>query len=204
MIANPQVVDFDAVWQKIKDHILEYAFQQDIDVFLYFWLRNECMELIRESIAIPAPDCTVLQEFAEHPGQQLTEEEQKQVSMLLSMFNRKQFDYFMKRYFFFDAEVCENARLEKQIRHIFQLRGDAYPLRWFHLLPVQTGSASYARCLEGITYFFLDQIHGKDVIIKDPAAEQWMILQRRFRIARRVLPIGIVMFFLFCAAMYLS
>lgn len=203
ILDNPYDLDFTNVWGDIQDHILEYHSQYDLDVFLHRCLRDECLRLIRFEKAAPSQNNEALKEFAKHPGAPMSDGEKEEICMFLSMMNRKQFDYFIKRYFYFDPDTQYDTKLEKQIQKIFQLRGDASVLRWMRITPNPTCDASfYVRCLEGLSDFFLDQIHTNGTIVSHPSVNKYQSLQLKLYMARRIAPLAIAAGAICCALIY--
>lgn len=86
--------------------------------------RKHVLELIRTGNAQPQKSCLLLAEFAAAPNEGPNKDDELALQRIFSYFKRKQFDYFINRYYLFN-EVNYNCRMERRIAKLMKGRGIA-------------------------------------------------------------------------------
>jgi len=157
-----EVVDMEEVWQRTVDSHMIWGEKPENEILAFDCFRKYVLELVRSGKATPKASCTYLQEYIKRPGEGPNELHEHSLKGILSLFERKQFDYFINRYYFMDSDVKYNRRLEFQIARLFLGLGTGrFVLLWEGIKYLKPGTSRYVGYLDSIPTHFLGQIGKK-------------------------------------------
>lgn len=171
-----EVVDMEEVLQRTVDTypILEESEQNGL--LVQDILRKYVMELIRNGKGIPATSCELLTEYAKQPGKGPNEEDEQLLLRLFSCLTRKEFDYFINRYYLLDPDTPHQRRTERWIARYMGFWNVAGKRRWKGLTSKAWRERMYVEYLDSIPRWFLEQINNKKFYIMghpDAAGQEW-------------------------------
>lgn len=157
-----EVVDMEVVWQRAVDNYRIWGESPENEVLVFDCFRKYVLELIRSGKVTPKASCMYLQEYIKRPGEGSNELHEHSLKGILSLFERKQFDYFISRYYYMDSNVKYNWRLELQIARLFLGIGTGrFALLWEGIKYLKPGVGRYVGYLDSIPTHFLGQIGKK-------------------------------------------
>ena len=158
--------------------------------------RKHVLELIRTGNAQPQKSCLLLAEFAAAPNEGPNKDDELALQRIFSYFKRKQFDYFINRYYLFN-EVNYNCRMERRIAKLMKGRGIAWPIRWKRTKLLTPGNTNYVGYLDSMPEFFLLQIGMKKELDSHPEADVWGMRQASYRMVRLMIVPYIILMILY-------
>ncbi len=169
------VVDMEEVLQRTVDTYPILEESEKNGLLVQDILRKYVMELIRDGRGIPASSCELMTEYAKQPGTGPNEEDEQLLLRLLSGFTRKEFDYFISRYYLLDPKTPYQRRTERWIARYMGLWDVAGKRRWKGLTQKKWRERMYVEYLDSIPRWFLEQIRKKGEIIGHPDAswQEW-------------------------------
>ena len=157
-----EVVDMEEVWQRTVDSHMIWGEKPENEILAFDCFRKYVLELVRSGKATPKASCTYLQEYIKRPEEGPNELHEHSLKGILSLLERKQFDYFINRYYFMDSNVKRNRRLEFQIARLFLGLGTCrIVLLWNGIKYLKPGMGRYVGYLDSMPIHFLEQI-GKE------------------------------------------
>lgn len=154
-----EVVDIEEVWQRTVDNHWIRGESPENEKLVFDCFRKYVLELVRRGTAIPKASCTYLQEYIKRSWEGPNEFHEHSLKGILSLLERKQFDYFINRYYFMDSNVKRNRCLEFQIARLFLGLGTCrLVLLWNGIKYLKPGMDRYVGYLDSMPVHFLEQI----------------------------------------------
>lgn len=148
--------------------------------------------MIRKEKAVPKQSCRLLVNYGKDSEPGPNHKDELFLRMFLSCFTRKQFDYFIQRYYFLDETVLYNHKLEKQIaRYLKQRYVKDKLVRECSDDSIQLENM-YVKCLESIPDWFIRQIGDSGVIDWHPDAEMIGISMKYCRRSKKKLWVNLI------------
>lgn len=179
-----KVIKIDEIFKRIRKRQGYFCDENLIGNIVYDCFRKYVLEKIRDDDVKPQKGCIVLCEYQKNKSKGPNKDDELALQRILSYFNRKQFDYFINRYYLFQ-EVHYNRRMERRIAKLMNGRGAAWPIRWKKTKVLPPGAANYVGYLDSMPEWFLNQIGaGKKKIVPHPEAGTLSVQQRNFQILR--------------------
>lgn len=180
-----QTIKIEEIFEKVLERQGDICYSDTISNIVYDCFRKYILEKIRLGQAFLKASCILLTEFSPKMNVGPNEDDELALQRIFSYFERKEFDYFINRYYFFDKEVEYNRRMERKIARLMNGRGAAWPIRWKKTKVLPPGAANYVGYLDSMPEWFLNQIGaGKKKIVPHPEAGTLSVQQRNFQILR--------------------
>ncbi len=207
MFVDASVIQVDEIITDAIAQLPQLDMECDIGVLVFACLRKKLTMLLRIDRIRAKPTKKLLSAYQKcvlnDSNQTYSAEE---LECIFSCFRRKTFKYFIDRYFYFNDSIEYNSMDEKAIRKLFEGKGDVRPLYlWNRWKPHHSVTpATYMYALDRIPLFFLNQISGSDELIPHPKSKEYSVLQMRFLVRQKALPILIVLFLLSMIVLFLQ
>ena len=179
-------VDYQNIWNDVKKKLINYSSAADLFAvvfdcnrkYLFSCIDSDRIKIHRNSNILSETDTSV-------PVQ-----DTDSVNNILSLLSRKQFDYFMNRYFYMDDRTAVDPKYEKKIAQIMQLKGNMSILKVNGINKFPPVQEAYPYYLLKISDDMLMQIGGEGSIIPNKKISNLSFLLQRFSIMRASLIIG--------------
>ncbi len=156
---------------------MKLSMAEDLFAVVFYCYRTYIFAGINSKQLIISNDRTILKNCTDYPNT-------KNLNNILSLFSRKQFDYFIDRYFYLKNNVNVNTKYEKQIANIMKLKGNLSILKVNGISPLRAEPKYYPYYLLSISDSILSQIGGKESIIPEDDIMKLSFLLQRFTILR--------------------
>ena len=198
MFEDSSIIQVDEIIEDAISKLPELDIESDIELLIYDCLRKKLTELLRAGLVQPKSNRILLNKYKDYIlNGHIEAYSDEELECIFSCFQRKTFDYFVEKYYYFNDSIKYNRKQEKVIKKLFEGKGDVRPLyllnqwRTHTILP-----ETYMYVLNGIPFSFLNQISGTGIIIpSNPDVYNYFVL--KFQERQKVLPIMILLFVLF-------
>ncbi len=191
-----EVIKVEEIFELVLKRQGPYCDSNTIWNMVYDCFRKYVLELVRSGQATPKVSCILLKEYADNPNEGPNKDDELALQRILSYFKRKQFDYFINRYYLFN-EVNYNRRMERRIAKLMKGRGIAWPIRWKRTKLLTPGNTNYVGYLDSMPEFFLLQIGMKKELDSHPEADVWGMRQASYRMVRLMIVPYIILMILY-------
>ncbi len=192
-----EVIKVEEIFELVLKRQGPYCDSNTIWNMVYDCFRKYVLELVRNGQAMPKASCILLKEYADNPPNEgPNKDDELALQRIFSYFKRKQFDYFINRYYLFN-EVNYNRRMERRIAKLMKGRGIAWPIRWKRTKLLMPGNANYVGYLDSMPEFFLLQIGMKKGLDSHPEADVWGMRQASYRMVRLMIVPYIILMILY-------
>lgn len=205
LLGQRDIIDPVSVIKDVLSHLPDYPVMSDMQPLVYHCFRCRMSDfLVANEYSIP-PSNKLLLEYAKqlnnHGG---TYHIHNDLNAILSFFDRKMFQYFIERYYYFRDEIPFDNRIEKKIQALFAGKGDIRAFRLFTgMQTYPAGSGFYMEYLSELPIHFIEQIGSEEAIIPHASALRYSLLQIHFNAANKSIPIVLFIFAVFTLIMIL-
>lgn len=198
MLEDVSMIQVDEIIQDAIFRIPDLDMECDIELLIYDCLRKKLTESLRAGLVQPKLNRILLNKYKDYIlNDHIEAYSDEELECIFSCFQRKTFDYFVEKYYYFNDSIKYSRRQEKIIKNLFEGKGDPRPLYIMNRWKTHTVTPeAYMYALNSIPFFFLNQISGTGIIIpSNPDVYNYFVL--KFQERQKALPIMILLFILF-------
>ena len=200
---NDSLLSIKKIVGSVLESIDEVGSDCDMGNVIYNNFRNTMLSGAADGSIKILPECKEINEFILNGRIDNNSCAEHELNIFLSFLRRKDFDYFINKYYFF-KDIPKNKRIERRIRKTFCGKGNIrmiYTLERMHSKGCNDNY--YIQYLMHISNFFLEQIGKKGALIPHPDSLKFYILQRNYIVRRKSLPIIIAISTFFLLYLFL-
>lgn len=160
--------DYDVIWNDVKDRHKDFTFENDLYNIVFDCYRKYIINGVMTKQLVITNSKSVLKDVSDYNSiKKVADENINYIVSLFYFLSDKQFHYFTDRYFFLKDDVEYNARYEKKIARIMELKGAFRRMKLYGVKPLKADSVYYPYYLLAISPLILRQTGGHLLFMED-------------------------------------
>ncbi|MGN1457197.1 MAG: hypothetical protein ACI4XP_04485 [Acutalibacteraceae bacterium] len=160
--------DYDVIWNDVKDRHKDFAFENDLYNIVFDCYRKYIINAIMTKRLVITNSKSVLKYVSDYNSiKKVADENINYIMSLFYFLSDKQFHYFTDRYFFLKDDVEYNAKYEKKIAKIMELKGSLRRMKLYGVKPLKADPVYYPYYLLAISPLILRQTGGHLIFMED-------------------------------------